>query len=163
MDGAKTVKIFGEDIAVNARIEYIEGYSGHADQEGLLNFVYSFIKKPKHIFLVHGEPEGQKVLRQKIVETTNLPVTIPSFGEKYNLDEAIKMIDKIELKHNQKYLRLQVLDRMATLKEELEDMELMVKEDLISEDTNDVEVEKLNQKIKELEQQIVKIVSIGEK
>ena len=52
---------------------------------------------------------------------------------------------------------------MATLKEELEDMELMVKEDLISEDTNDVEVEKLNQKIKELEQQIVKIVSIGEK
>ena len=73
------------------------------------------------------------------------------------------MIDKIELKHNQKYLRLQVLDRMATLKEELEDMELMVKEDLISEDTNDVEVEKLNQKIKELEQQIVKIVSIGEK
>lgn len=163
VDGAKTVKIFGEDIAVNARIEYIEGYSGHADQEGLLNFVYSFIKKPKHIFLVHGEPEGQKVLRQKIVETTNLPVTIPSFGEKYNLDEAIKMIDKIELKHNQKYLRLQVLDRMATLKEELEDMELMVKEDLISEDTNDVEVEKLNQKIKELEQQIVKIVSIGEK
>ena len=49
--GAKKVKIFGEEIAVNARIEYIEGYSGHADQEGLMNFVYSFIKKPKTIFL----------------------------------------------------------------------------------------------------------------
>src|SRR5699024_3374583 len=57
VDGAKKVKIFGEEIAVNARIEYIEGYSGHADQEWLMNFVYSFIKKPKHIFLVHGEPE----------------------------------------------------------------------------------------------------------
>ena len=40
VNGAKTVKIFGEEIAVNARVEYIEGYSGHADQEGLMNFVY---------------------------------------------------------------------------------------------------------------------------
>ncbi len=60
------------EIAVNARIEYIEGYSGHADQEWLMNFVYSFIKKPNHIFLVHGEPEGQVVLKEKIEgETRN--------------------------------------------------------------------------------------------
>ena len=68
VSGEKKVKIFGEEIAVNARIEYIEGYSGHADQEWLLNFVYSFITKPKHIFLVHGEPEGQKILKQKQIE-----------------------------------------------------------------------------------------------
>ena len=68
VNGAKTVKIFGEEVAVNARIEYIEGYSGHADQEWLLNFVYSFIKKPKHIFLVHGEPEGQEILKQKNIQ-----------------------------------------------------------------------------------------------
>ena len=42
VNGAKKVTIFGEEFAVNARIEYIEGYSGHADQEGLMNFVYSF-------------------------------------------------------------------------------------------------------------------------
>ena len=66
VNGAKTVKIFGEEIAVNARIEYIEGYSGHADQEGLMDFIYSFINKPKHIFLVHGEEEAQNVLAQKI-------------------------------------------------------------------------------------------------
>jgi len=158
VDGAKTVKIFGEDISVNARVEYIEGYSGHADQEGLLNFVYSFVKKPEHIFLVHGEPEGQKVLKQKIIETTNIPVTIPEFGEKYNLDETIKMVDKVEKNHDQKYLRLQVLDRMQTLKEELQDMESIVKEDLQAADTNDVEINKLNERIKELEQQIVRIV-----
>ena len=58
--GEKKVKIFGEEVAVNARIEYIEGYSGHADQEWLLNFIYSFIHKPKHIFLIHGEPENLK-------------------------------------------------------------------------------------------------------
>ena len=65
VNGAKKVKIFGEEIAVNARIEYIEGYSGHADQEGLMNFIYSFIEKPKHIFLVHGEEESQEVLKNK--------------------------------------------------------------------------------------------------
>ena len=65
VEGAKKVKIFGEEIAVNARVEYIEGYSGHADQEWLMNFIYSFLKKPKHIFLVHGEPEGQLILKEK--------------------------------------------------------------------------------------------------
>ena len=158
VDGAKIVKIFGEDISVNARVEYIEGYSGHADQEGLLNFVYSFVKKPEHIFLVHGEPEGQKVLRQKIMETTQIPVTIPDYGEKYNLDQKIKMVDKIERKEVDKYLRLQVLERMETLKEELQDMESIVKEDLSSTEANDVDINKLNTKIKELEQQIVRIV-----
>lgn len=109
VEGAKKVKIFGEEIAVNARIEYIEGYSGHADQEWLLNFVYSFKSKPKHIFLVHGEPEGQIVLQEKIMETTNIPVTIPSFGEKYELFEGINVIDKIASKPASRYTRLQIL------------------------------------------------------
>ena len=70
--GAKKVKIFGEEIAVNARIEYIEGYSGHADQEWLMNFVYSFNnQKPKHIFLVHGEPDSEEALKEKIENELN--------------------------------------------------------------------------------------------
>ena len=51
VEGAKKIKIFGEEVAVNAKIEYIEGYSGHADQEWLLNFIYSFINKPKQIIV----------------------------------------------------------------------------------------------------------------
>ena len=96
VSGEKKVKIFGEEIAVNARIEYIEGYSGHADQEWLLNFVYSFITKPKHIFLVHGELEGQKVLKEKIQQTIEIPVTIPDYGENYNLEETVKVVSKVE-------------------------------------------------------------------
>ncbi len=158
VEGAKTVKIFGEEIAVNARIEYIEGYSGHADQEWLLNFIYSFFTKPKHIFLVHGEPEGQKVLRDKIIENTEIPVTIPEFGECYELDDNINVIGKVENKRAKEYVRLEVLGRMQTLKEELEDMESIVKEDILTEYANDEEIAKLNDRIKELERQIVKIV-----
>ena len=159
VNGEKTVKIFGEEIAVNARIEYIEGYSGHADQEWLLNFIYSFITKPKLIFLVHGEPEGQKILKEKILETTNIPVTIPDFGEKYKLDDRITMQEKITAKEKERYLRLEVLDRLATLKEEIEEMTQMIKEDVIDEDKEDEEIYTINERIKELERQIVKIIS----
>ena len=159
VSGEKKVKIFGEEIAVNARIEYIEGYSGHADQEWLLNFIYSFITKPKHIFLVHGEPEGQKILKEKIAETTGIPVTIPDFGEKYKLDERITMQEKVTAKGKERYLRLEVLDRLATLKEELEEMTQIIKEDVIDEDKEDEEILTINERIKELEQQIVKIIS----
>ena len=159
VSGEKKVKIFGEEIAVNARIEYIEGYSGHADQEWLLNFVYSFITKPKNIFLVHGEPEAQRVLKEKLIETTKIPVTIPDYGENYELTDRIKVVSKVEPKDQYKYLRLEVMDRLSTLKEELEDMSKMIKEDISDEDKKDEEIAEINNKIKELEQQIVKIIS----
>ena len=158
VDGEKKVKIFGEEIAVNARIEYIEGYSGHADQEWLMNFVYSFITKPKHIFLVHGEPEGQKVLKSKLEKTTQIPITIPDFGERYELEENVEMVGKTEDSARQRFLRLEVLERMNTLKEEIEDMSSIVKEEYLEKDTSDEDVARLKDRLKELEQQIVKIV-----
>ena len=158
VDGAKRVKIFGEEFSVNARIEYIEGYSGHADQQWLLNFIYSFIKKPKHIFLVHGEPNGQLVLKNKIVDSTKIPVTIPGYGEKYTLDDNLTMEKKYEEKIDKQYLRLQVLDRLETLQEEIEDMKNIVKDDFLSKEENDDEIDKLNKRIKELENKIVEII-----
>ena len=160
VDGAKIVKLFGEEVAVNARIEYIEGYSGHADQEWLLNFIYSFINKPKTIFLVHGEPEGQIVLKQKIQGTTEIPVIIPEYGEQYELNEEVERLGRIKgaKERERKYIRLEVLGRIQTLREELEDMSTIVKDEMLTEDAKDEDIEKLNDKIKELEQQIVKIL-----
>ena len=106
---------------------------------------------------MHGEPEGQKILKEKITETTNIPVTIPDFGEKYKLDDKISIEGKVSAK--EKYIRLEVLDRLATLKEELEDMSKMIKEDVIDEDKDDEEILTINERIKELERQIVKIIS----
>jgi len=159
VEGAKKVKIFGEEIAVNARIEYIEGYSGHADQEMLLDFVRDFTKKPKQIFLVHGEPEGQRVLKEKLLEQEGIPVSIPEYGECYALTENTRMIGTYNRRAKQnRYSRLEILDRMQTLKEELEDMEVIVKEEYLHEDTEERTIESIKEKLKELESQILKIV-----
>ena len=158
IDGAKTVKIFGEEFSVNARIEYIEGYSGHADQQWLLNFVYSFIKKPKHIFLVHGEPKGQLVLKDKIIENTGIGVTIPDFGEKYTLDDNLKVDKVFNDPMDKKYLRLEVLERIQTLQEEIDDMRTIIEEDFLRKEVGDEDISRINERVKDLEKKIVEII-----
>ena len=157
VNGAKTVKIFGEEIAVNARIEYIEGYSGHADQELLMNCIYSYIKKPKHIFLVHGEPESQDVLADKIEEETNIGVIIPEFGETYELNDEIVMTHKIERRVN-KTIKSEILQRLGKLKDELKDMEIYVNQDLQDDNLRDEDIFRINEKIKDLEKQILNVI-----
>ena len=158
VDGEKRVKIFGEEIAVNARIEYIEGYSGHADQEWLMNFVYSFITKPKHIFLVHGEPTGQEILKSKIVDEIGLPVTIPEYGQTYTLDKNLTMEQTVAPITPQMNVRRDVIDKIRLLKNELNDMETIVKEDYLAKKDNEEEISLLKLRLKEIEDQIVKIV-----
>ncbi len=152
-------KNFGEELAVNARVEYIESYSGHADQQWLMNFIYSFINKPKHIFLVHGELESQVVLKEKIVQETKVPVTIPDHGDVYELQELVKMVDKVKDNSDFDYLRLEILARIETLKEEIVDMGAYIRRRLERRRCKkDDELITINKKIKELEQQIVKII-----
>lgn len=158
VNGAKTVKIFGEEIAVNARIEYIEGYSGHADQEGLMNFIYSFIQKPKNIFLVHGEENSQEVLKEKIEEEAKIPVIVPSYGETYELDDIkVEMTDKIEIK-TEKTPRTEILERLAKIKNEIDDMDAYVKNDVYDKNLKDEDIFRINEKIKELEKQILNVI-----
>ena len=157
VNGAKTVKIFGEEIAVNARVEYIEGYSGHADQEGLMNFIYSFIKKPKNIFLVHGETEAQEVLRDKIENETKIPVIIPDFGETYDVSETIQMTNKIERKAT-KYNESRNIRKIRKIKIEIKDMDEYVRKDVDDENLRDEDIFRINEKIKDLEKQILNVI-----
>ena len=160
VEGAKKVKIFGEEIAVNARIEYIEGYSGHADQEGLMNFIYSFIHKPKHIFLVHGEEEAQNVLEEKIEKEIGIKVTIPEFGETYEMngiEEKVEMTCKLERKITSA-IRREVMERLEKLKEEIKDMDTYVRQDMNDEKLKDEDIFRINEKIKDLEKQIINVI-----
>ncbi len=55
LDGAAEMKLFGETVDVNARIMTLEGMSGHADKNGLIEWLQGFEKKPDRVFIVHGE------------------------------------------------------------------------------------------------------------
>ncbi len=85
LEGAKQVTLFGEEIAVRARIVSLEGFSAHADREELLKWVGKFIKKPKQVILVHGEQQAQESLAAALQERYALPVYIPSYLEEISL------------------------------------------------------------------------------
>ena len=79
VDGAKKVHIFGEEIAVNAKVFTIGGFSGHADQNGLINWVSNFKNTPKKIIVVHGEETQSNSLADKIKEKFNVNAIIPDW------------------------------------------------------------------------------------
>ncbi len=157
VNGAKKVTIFGEEFAVNARVEYIEGYSGHADQEWLMNFIYSFITKPKHIFLVHGEEDSQEVLRDKIIEETGIGVSIPEYGETYELSDDLKVVNKIKIQ-NKIGMKQEIQERLNKLQREMKEMDTIVREDIEDTSLKEEDIFRINEKIKELEKNIVNII-----
>ena len=100
IDGVKEVKLFGETVIVAAEIHNLEGFSGHADQNGLLDWLGGFQKIPKQIFLVHGEEQSKIDFAKAAQERLGLSTT-PVFansefeletGELIAKDEVIKEV-----------------------------------------------------------------------
>lgn len=58
LEGAKEVKLFGESIEVRAQIMSMRGLSGHADKDGLIEWISAFEEKPKKVFVVHGDDDA---------------------------------------------------------------------------------------------------------
>jgi metallo-beta-lactamase family protein len=83
-EGAKVVKIMGEEITVQAGIHSIEGFSAHADQAELLEWLGGFTNNPQ-VFIVHGETAAQQQLAKKIQEQYHLNTTIPALGDQFIL------------------------------------------------------------------------------
>ncbi|MCF7857719.1 MAG: MBL fold metallo-hydrolase [Candidatus Cloacimonetes bacterium] len=86
VDKKETVKIHGKVIPINAQIEIIDGFSGHADYNEMLAWLMPFNKKPENVFIVHGEPEASQAMADKIKQTYHWNVTIPKFAESFDID-----------------------------------------------------------------------------
>ncbi len=80
LDGAASVKLFGEMIEVAARIESLRGISGHADRNGLLAWLDGFEKKPEHVFVVHGEDTVTEEFADTVTKTFGIPAFAPYSG-----------------------------------------------------------------------------------
>ena len=122
-----------------------------------MNFVFSFRdSRPKHIFLVHGEEESQIVLKDKIESEAEIPVTIPEYGETYDLQDVPVVINKVE--HKPLTIRGEILQILGKLQNEIDDMKDSVKQDLEDKTLRDEDMFRIKEKMKDLEENILKII-----
>ncbi len=88
IEGAQSVRLFGEDIAVRAEIKSLKGTSGHADQQGLISWLKKFDRKPRTVYLNHGNEESIAVLADELKER-GYAVEAPYSGTEYDLVKGI--------------------------------------------------------------------------
>ncbi|XPV74861.1 MAG: MBL fold metallo-hydrolase RNA specificity domain-containing protein [Desulfovibrio sp.] len=88
VNGASSIRIFGEDISVEAKIFTINGFSGHAGRSELLEWLENFKEKNMKLVLTHGDPEAQQKLAEVIEERFDIPVHIPGYLEQITFDPA---------------------------------------------------------------------------
>lgn len=89
IDGAKNVKLFGEEIDVKAEICRLPGISGHADNNGLIRWISSFEEKPKKVFVVHGEETVCEVFTNRLRDELGLDAYAPYSGAEFDLAAGI--------------------------------------------------------------------------
>ncbi|MDO4292254.1 MAG: MBL fold metallo-hydrolase [Eubacteriales bacterium] len=87
VDGASQLKLFGETVDVNARILTLAGMSGHADKNGLLDWIGAFEKKPDRVFVVHGEDSVTMSFAACLKDEHGLDAFAPYSGTCFNLAE----------------------------------------------------------------------------
>ena len=85
--GAKEVKLFQEEVHVNAHIIQFPGMSGHADQEGLLKWAGSLQAKPDRVFVTHGEDKVTEIFAEKLWDEFRYPAMAPFSGTVFDLKE----------------------------------------------------------------------------
>lgn len=86
VNGVKDVVLFGEPVHVACEIYNLEGFSGHADRDGLVEWISSFEKKPKQLFLVHGEDDSKSDLAETIKRETGIDATVVRNVAEYELE-----------------------------------------------------------------------------
>ena len=84
LEGAREVKLFGEEISVQARIAQLHGLSSHADRGALLAWISHFSPAPEHVFLVHGEEEVAEAFAGEL-RRRRLAAHAPDYTETYDL------------------------------------------------------------------------------
>lgn len=81
VDGAKNVKVFGDTVAVNARIHTLNGFSAHAGQTGLLKWLGHLAPSKPEVVLTHGEARGREPLAELIHKRYGLRPILPMQGD----------------------------------------------------------------------------------
>lgn len=123
VEGAKEVKLFGETVVVKAQIHNLEGFSAHADQNGLLEWLGAFVQKPKQVFLVHGELQSKLDFAKLIEEKLGYDPVVVMQNSEFELEtgELLSSEDVIgEIMDDEGIEDLK--DKIGSVKEQLDQM-----------------------------------------
>ena len=103
VEGATDVRLFGEDIHVNAEIIRLPGISGHADDQGLMRWASSFKEKPKRVFVAHGDDQVCDIFAKRLETELGYSALAPYSGTEVDLltNEVTKQTVGIVVKHTE--------------------------------------------------------------
>jgi metallo-beta-lactamase family protein len=85
-DGAKTLRIFGDDVRVRAHVETIHGLSAHADADGLVAWLRTATTRPRRVFVVHGDPEPARTLAARVRDELGWDAVVPAYRDRLPID-----------------------------------------------------------------------------
>jgi metallo-beta-lactamase family protein len=166
LEGVKKVKLFGEDIAVNAEIYNIEGFSGHADKVALLNWIEGFKEKPGQIFIVHGEPEAKEAFAKEVKNKFNINCIVPEYNVVYDIKKkeiTEQVLSKDEKVQEVKIEQVQeLLNEVEGLKKSFENA-LKITEGYLNGEVNIEEIKRINNNILNIENEIMNLTMISAK
>ncbi|QAT42097.1 MBL fold metallo-hydrolase RNA specificity domain-containing protein [Aminipila luticellarii] len=121
VDGIKDVTLFGEEVHVNAEIYNLEGFSGHADRDGLLSWLAGFREEPSEIFLVHGESEAKHDFAETIKKELGYEAVVVEGMSEFALEnhKIINMEEALREAVNQEEL-FKIKKRISNIHDDLE-------------------------------------------
>lgn len=161
VEGIKMVTLFGEEIQVNAEIHNLEGFSGHADQNGLFAWLAHFEQKPKQIFLVHGEEESKKDFAKLVNEKLSYEPIVVMGNSEFELDmnksEIVNMDSAIEQAAEADKIQ-KVRDKLSSIHLDLE--QILYSANLaVEENISDKKITLINNIIQELEKSTINLAT----
>ena len=157
LDGAGKAYIFGEEISVNARIEMIDGYSGHADYLELLEWMGKLQAIPKRVFLVHGEEGAINAFSERIRDKFGIEPIIPSREESFVISAEREVSRAFEEKADFRFRYLTVVNILEDIKEGLIDVyDLLIDE--LKAGVEDSRIDVLRKKLRILQHDMVDLL-----
>lgn len=159
VNGDKDVSIFGEKIHINAEIYNLEGFSGHADRDGLLEWLSGFIKPPKRVFLVHGEEKSKKNFAYTVKQALGFDCTAIEDVSEYDLDTdaVLSVEDTRNLIATEEQLN-RVKSQLSKLRDELETI-LYNTHLSVDQNTTQERINEISNSLIELEKNSIKLGS----
>jgi len=179
LDGEKDVKILGEEIHINASIHNVEGFSGHADKPALLAWLQGFKEKPKKVFIVHGETESKADFAKEVTEKLGFSCIVPEYNTIYDI-KSVDSMQEIQVDNKAKLYEEAIVEihkdietateeQIKELTKDVEKLKILFEnavkltEGQLKKDINVESINKINNNIIEIENEIMNLTMLSGK